>query len=100
MAIKSIATTLAAAVGSAAAVTIAEINGNTFVSPLVNTTVTGVEGLVTATSKYGVYLRSTTPDDDPATSEGLYVYGKTAVAKVAVGDIIKLDGFVAEYRSV
>jgi len=99
MAIKSIATTLAAAVGSVAAVSIAEINGNRFLSPLQNTTVTGLKGLVTAISKDGVYLRSTEPDDDPATSEGLYVYGKTIVGDVTVGDIVTLDGRVVEYRS-
>jgi predicted extracellular nuclease len=98
MAIKSIATTLAAAVGSAAAVSIAEINGNRFLSPLQNTTVTGLKGLVTAISKDGVYLRSTEPDDDPTTSEGLYVYGKTIVGDVTVGDIVTLDGRVVEYR--
>lgn len=100
MAIKSITTTLAATVGSAAAVTIADINGNRFLSPLRNTTVTGLEGLVTAVAKDGVFLRSTEPDDDPATSEGLYVYGSSVGKQAEVGDIITLDGRVAEYRYV
>lgn len=90
----------AAAVGSAAAVTIAEINGNRFLSPLQNTTVTDVRGLVTAIASNGIFLRSTEPDDDPATSEGLFVFGTAVRSQVAVGDIITLDGRVVEYRHV
>jgi hypothetical protein len=43
----------------ASAVTIAEINGNKFLSPLAGQTVTNVTGLVTANSTSGFYLRST-----------------------------------------
>lgn len=94
----SLAAAAAAAVGSAAAVTIAEINGNKFLSPLNGTDVKGLKGLVTAVSKAGIYLRSTDPDDNPATSEGLYVYGSNATSLVAVGDVITLSGKVQEYR--
>ncbi|KFA49819.1 hypothetical protein S40293_09315 [Stachybotrys chartarum IBT 40293] len=88
-----------AAAATAAAVTIAEINGNTFLSPLQNTNVTGVVGLVTAINNQGVFLRSTEPDEDPATSEGLYVYGGSLRNQVQVGDIISINGRVLEYRS-
>lgn len=94
---KSVATLLAAA-GAATAVTIAEINGNKFLSPLQGQNVTGLEGLVTAIGTNGIFLRSTEPDEDPATSEGLFVFGSPIRNQVKVGDIITLNGQVAEYR--
>ncbi|KAL2812173.1 Endonuclease/exonuclease/phosphatase [Aspergillus granulosus] len=82
-----------------AAVTIAEINGNAYISPLKGESVSGVEGLVTAIGEDGFFIRSTSPDSDDATSESIYVYGSSSVSKVAVGDIITLSGKVTEYRS-
>ncbi|KAM5348772.1 hypothetical protein ACJ41O_008595 [Fusarium nematophilum] len=83
----------------AAALTIAEINGNRFLSPYQGKNVTDVEGLVTAVGSSGFYLRSTKPDRSSLTSEGLYIFGRSAVSQVAVGDIVTLDGLVEEYRS-
>lgn len=83
----------------AVAVTISEINGNTYLSPFKGESVSDVEGLVTAIGEDGFYLRSTTPDSDDATSESIYVYGSSAVSEVTVGDIIALSGEVSEYRS-
>uniref|UniRef100_A0A8H7NEZ6 Endonuclease/exonuclease/phosphatase domain-containing protein n=1 Tax=Bionectria ochroleuca TaxID=29856 RepID=A0A8H7NEZ6_BIOOC len=96
---KTTVATLLAAAGSAAAVTISEINGNKFISPYNGTQVTGVEGLVTAIEKSGIFLRSTEPDQDDRTSEGIYVFNKAIRDKVTVGDVITLDGKVDEYRS-
>ncbi|CAI6098142.1 unnamed protein product, partial [Clonostachys chloroleuca] len=96
---KTTAATLLAAAGSAAAVTISEINGNKFISSYNGTQVTGVEGLVTAIEKSGIFLRSTEPDEDDRTSEGIYVFNKAIRDKVTVGDVITLDGKVDEYRS-
>lgn len=90
---------LVAAAASAAATTIAEINGNKFISPFKDQNVTDVKGLVTAKSAQGIYLRSTEPDEDPATSEGLYVFNRNIINQVKVGDVITLDGRVVEYRS-
>lgn len=95
---KSIARVLVAAVGTAAAATIAEINGNKFISPFNGTEVKAVKGLVTAIESSGIFLRSTEPDDNPKTSEGIYVYNKSLRTQVAVGDIITIDGKVSEYR--
>ncbi|KAL2218455.1 endonuclease/exonuclease/phosphatase family protein [Thermoascus aurantiacus ATCC 26904] len=96
-------TTLAFAVAlcfqSSLAETISDINGDRFLSPYAGKTVTNVSGLVTAKGPSGFWLRSTTPDSDPRTSESIYVYGSSAVSSVAVGDIITLDGKVSEYRS-
>jgi hypothetical protein len=91
-----------AAIGSilsVEALTIAEINGNKFLSPYSGQTVTNITGLITAKSSTGIFLRSTTPDDDPRTSESIYVYSSTVGANLTVGDIISLDGKVSEYRS-
>ncbi|KAF7562740.1 hypothetical protein G7046_g1402 [Stylonectria norvegica] len=90
---------LVASLQAVAALTIAEINGDSFLSPYKGQNVTGVEGLVTAVSSAGVYLRSTRPDRNSATSEGLYVFGSSVHGKVAVGDVITLNGRVDEYRS-
>ena len=97
------ATSLAlAAIGSVLSVealTIAEINGNKFLSPYSGQTVTNVTGLITAKSSAGIFIRSTTPDNDPRTSESLYVYSSTVGANLTVGDLISLDGKISEYRS-
>jgi hypothetical protein len=82
-----------------AALSIAEINGNTFLSSLSGQTVTNVTGLLIAQGPNGVWIRSTTPDDDEATSEAIYVFGSKVGANLTVGDIISLDGKVTEYRS-
>ncbi|KAK3987113.1 Endonuclease/exonuclease/phosphatase [Cladorrhinum sp. PSN332] len=82
----------------ASALTIAEINGNKFISPYSGETVTNLTGLIIARGPSGVWIRSTTPDDDRATSEAIYVFGSIASTAV-VGDIISLDGKVTEYRS-
>ncbi|MFC0360330.1 lamin tail domain-containing protein [Kytococcus schroeteri] len=78
-------------------VTIAEIQGTAHRSPLEGQGVRGVPGVVTTTDRNGFWMQSTTPDEDDATSEGVYVYtrGKT---RVAVGDAVLVDGLVAEYR--
>ncbi|KID77990.1 uncharacterized protein G6M90_00g037850 [Metarhizium brunneum] len=93
---------VAAVLGAAsavAAVSIAEINGNRFLSSFKDQNVTGVTGLVTAVASNGIYLRSTEPDDDPATSEGLFVFGSAVGKQVQKGDVITLGGLVQEYRS-
>lgn len=95
-------TTLLAVAGSstlASAITIADITGTAYLSPYSGQTVTGIEGLVTAAWSSGIWIRSTTPDDDDRTSDSLYVYSTTIGSQVAVGDIITLGGTVAEYRS-
>lgn len=99
MAVKSFVA-LAAVLGSAAAISIAEINGDRYISPFKDKTVTDIKGLVTATNSNGIFLRSTEPDENPATSEGLFVFNSAAAKTVKVGDIITLDGLVVEYRCV
>lgn len=84
---------------AAFAVSISEINGNKFLSPYIGQAVTQVTGLITAKGPDGLWLRSTTPDNDKTTSDSIYVFGRTILANRTVGDIITLDGRVTEFRS-
>ncbi|GJC96569.1 endonuclease/exonuclease/phosphatase [Colletotrichum higginsianum] len=93
-----VASLLLSAAGAASALTIAEINGNKFLSPFKDQAVTNVTGLVIAKGPSGIWIRSTTPDDDDATSEAVYVYGSSVGANLAVGDLITLGGKIQEYR--
>ena len=61
--------------------------------------VTNIKGLVTAKGPSGFFLRSTTLDLDPRSSNSIYVFGSGALKNVTVGDIITLDANVTEYRS-
>lgn len=92
---------LAASVAVSSALTIAEINGNKFLSPYNGQTVTNVTGIVTAKGPDGIWIRSIKADRDAATSESLYVFGaKFATSNnITVGDAISVGGKVSEYRS-
>ncbi|GGB21309.1 endonuclease [Flexivirga endophytica] len=77
--------------------TIEQIQGTSFKSPLTGEQVKDVRGVVTAVNgSAGFWIQSTTPDDDPRTSEGLYVYGGAGMVKV--GDDLTVAGKVTEYR--
>ncbi|MEU3530055.1 MULTISPECIES: endonuclease/exonuclease/phosphatase family protein [Streptomyces] len=82
------------------AVRIHDIQGTTRLSPYAGQKVTDVPGIVTATRTYGsskgFWLQDTTPDDNPATSEGIFVY-TSSTPKVAVGDSVTVTGTVSEY---
>jgi hypothetical protein len=90
---------ISASVAVSTALTIAEINGNKFLSPYKDQTVSNVTGVVTAKGPDGLWLRSTQPDSDERTSESLYVFGRTFGANLTVGDTIVVGGKVLEYRS-
>ena len=88
-------------------VTVAEIQGAGSASPLVGETVV-VSGIVTGdaqdadadtqTTLRGFYLQSLTPDSDPATSEGVFVFDGTGPATdVVVGDLVTVTGTVVEF---
>jgi uncharacterized protein len=78
---------------------IAEIQGPGHVSPLDDELVVDVEGVVTAIrgfgSSRGFWMEDPTPDADPATSEGIFVFtGSTP--SVVVGSLVEVDGTVQE----
>ncbi|MEU6667233.1 endonuclease/exonuclease/phosphatase family protein [Streptomyces sp. NPDC046727] len=77
-----------------------DVQGTTRISPYAGQKVTDVPGIVTATRAYGsskgFWLQDPTPDDNPATSEGVFVFTGSA-PKVAVGDSVTVTGTVSEY---
>ncbi|MER6029195.1 endonuclease/exonuclease/phosphatase family protein [Streptomyces sp. NPDC001851] len=81
-------------------VRIHDIQGTTRISPLAGRQVTDVPGIVTALRGYGsskgFWIQDPTPDDNPATSEGVFVFTGSA-PKVAVGDSVTVTGTVSEY---
>ena len=84
---------------TAPCVSISEINGNRFLSPLRGKSVSNVTGIVSAKGPDGFWLRSTTPDDDNSTSESVYVFNRTAATARTVGETVVLDATVTEFRS-
>ncbi|MFG2144794.1 endonuclease/exonuclease/phosphatase family protein [Streptomyces sp. NPDC048696] len=97
-----LAGTSSAAAGPSAPVTarIHDIQGTTRTSPLAGQQVTEVPGVVTGVRTYGsskgFWFQDTAPDDNPATSEGIFVFTGSAPT-VAVGDAVKVAGTVTEY---
>lgn len=84
------------------AVTISAINGFAFRSPYENQNVIDVTGLVTAIGPSGFFLRDTTPDRNVQSSSSIYVFTSSSTAikgNITTGDVITIDGRVAEYRS-
>ncbi|HEX2916470.1 MAG TPA: choice-of-anchor A family protein [Chloroflexia bacterium] len=74
-----------------------DIQGNRHISPLRNQNVT-TSGIVTALSSNGLYLETPTSqfDNDPATSEGVFVFLNSAPV-VKAGDEIQVSGKVTEF---
>ncbi|SEA36358.1 2',3'-cyclic-nucleotide 2'-phosphodiesterase/5'-or 3'-nucleotidase, 5'-nucleotidase family [Thalassobacillus cyri] len=78
-------------------VDIHDIQGAGHTSPYEGNAVSGVEGVVTKLDgSKGFYMQSLNPDDDIATSEGIYVYQRSHA--VEVGDLVAVDGTVKEWR--
>ena len=75
--------------------TIASIQSAAHRSPYNGEDVSGVQGVVTVITSDGFFMQSQVPDDDPATSEGLFVFTET-IPRVDVGDAVEVDGRVEE----
>ncbi|MFW5713626.1 MAG: endonuclease/exonuclease/phosphatase family protein [Brevefilum sp.] len=75
--------------------TIAAIQSAAHISPFEGQSVSGVEGVVTVISSDGFYMQSMAPDDDLATSEGIFVFTDT-IPTVDIGDAVQVDGRVTE----
>ncbi|MER5718204.1 endonuclease/exonuclease/phosphatase family protein [Streptomyces sp. NPDC002132] len=82
------------------AVRIHDIQGTTRISPYAGQQVTDVTGIVTGVRSYGsskgFWIQDPSPDADPATSEGVFVFTSSA-PKVAVGDAVTVNGTVSEF---
>jgi len=77
---------------------IAQIQGAAHLSPVAGQVVE-TEGVVTAKGPGRFWIQDPTPfDADPATSEGLLVFGAAAAAAVTVADAVRVRGTVTEFR--
>ncbi len=81
-------------------VRIHDIQGRTRISPFNGRTVSGVPGVVTGVRGFGsikgFWFQDPHPDNDPATSEGIFVATDSAPT-VNVGDSVTVDGKVVEF---
>ncbi|WP_328366865.1 endonuclease/exonuclease/phosphatase [Streptomyces sp. NBC_00445] len=81
-------------------VRIHDIQGTTRISPYAGKTVTDVAGIVTGVRTYGqskgFWIQDQSADDNPATSEGVFVF-TSSTPKVAVGDSVLVSGTISEY---
>jgi predicted extracellular nuclease len=73
-----------------------EIQGAAHISPF-NGQVVSTNGVVTARSTNGFWIQDPTPDGDPATSEGVFVFTSSAPT-VNVGDAVHVNARVQEFR--
>jgi uncharacterized protein len=76
-----------------------DIQGSSWLSPHNGEKVTGVPGVVTAIrssgSSRGYWIQDPNPDNDPATSEGIFVFASSP--GVAVGDSVLVSGTVKDF---
>ncbi|XRQ04165.1 endonuclease/exonuclease/phosphatase [Actinomadura welshii] len=86
-----------AAQAAAPAVRIRDIQGKAHISPMRGAAVARVPGVVTALTGNGFWMQDPRPDRSHATSEGLFVFTRTR-PEVAVGDSVRVDGRVNEFR--
>ena len=83
--------------GGVSGLRIADVQGAAQLSPYAGQRVLGVPGVVTAVAGTGFWMQDPTPDADPRTSDGVYVF--TSHAPTAqVGDAVTVSGAVSEYR--
>jgi uncharacterized protein len=75
-----------------------EIQGAAHRSPVEGFAASDVPGIVTAKVSNGFFFEDPDADSNPATSEGLFVFGTAAAGLVAVGDAVEVDGVVTEFR--
>jgi hypothetical protein len=75
-----------------------DLQGTTFVSPHDGDAVTNVPGIVTGirtSGSKGFWIQDPSPDANPATSEGIFVF--TSSPGVAVGDSVLVSGTVKDF---
>lgn len=79
---------------------VSAVQGADHRSPVVGGGVLTVSGVVTELFGDGFFLQSTAPDNDPATSEGLYVFLRNVAAFPAhdVGSLVTVTGRPVEFQ--
>ncbi|MEU3019374.1 endonuclease/exonuclease/phosphatase family protein [Nocardiopsis sp. NPDC007018] len=79
-----------------------DVQGTTRTSPYAGRQVSGLPGVVTAVNAFGsgrgFWFQDPEGDDDPRTSEALFVFTGSTTPDVAVGDEVLAAGLVSEYR--
>lgn len=82
-----------------------DIQGSSHTSTYDGQNVSNIEGVVTQYgysfgngSYKGFFLQDNEPDNDPATSEGIFVYSTNAGLKPQIGDLVRVSGKVSEYN--
>jgi predicted extracellular nuclease len=75
-----------------------DVQGAAHISPYNGQNVSVVDGIVTWERSSSFYMEDPTPDADPATSEGILVFGSGVGALVNVGDEVRVGGRVVEFR--
>ncbi|MBI2686676.1 MAG: lamin tail domain-containing protein [Acidobacteria bacterium] len=85
--------------GTALRLKISEIQGSGDTSPYVDKRVV-TRGVVHAKKSNGFFLESLAADEDndPTTSEGLFVFTSSAAESAVIGDLVEVEGTVTEFR--
>lgn len=78
-------------------VPIHDIQGAAHISPLAGQR-PRVLGIVTAKSTNGFWMQDPSPDGNTATSEGIFVFTSSPPSAVAIGDSVRVQGTVQEFR--
>ena len=73
------------------------VQGAAHLSPLAGQVLNVGPAIVTVLTSTGFYMQDPSPDNDDATSEGIFVF-TSATPAVAVGDEVVVRGTVAEFR--
>ncbi|MEA5536628.1 5'-nucleotidase C-terminal domain-containing protein [Crocosphaera sp. XPORK-15E] len=77
-----------------------DIQGTGLRSPLEGMLVTNIPGIVTVIARNGFYLQDPNPDNNLATSEGIFVFtGSRDISNIQVGDSVNVSGTVSEFQS-
>jgi uncharacterized protein len=80
-----------------------EIQGSGMSTPLLGEVVT-TEGVVVGDfqtgGKNGFFLQDSVGDDDPNTSDGIFVYASASIKDVNVGDHLRVQGTATEYYNL
>ncbi|WP_322746010.1 Ig-like domain-containing protein [Nostoc sp. LEGE 06077] len=83
------------------AIRIHDIQGTAHISSLNGQGVVNVAGIVTAIASNGFYIQDPTPDNNDATSDGIFVFTGTTSALLSartVGEAVLVSGTVSEFR--
>ena len=78
---------------------IRDIQGRGHISPRIanGPQVSNIRGIVTMTTAKGFSMQDPAPDNDDATSEGVFVF-TNAIPSVVIGDDVSVNGTVKEFR--